>query len=109
LKGSEGATREKGFPVPGNQSDSDAAMMCDRRGEEPWEHAGLLQHARMLSWCRERHHHRVGNCIALVVVLLARRSGIGLQRISGSLFTVSNRFDTTIVEAEGVPLWKVSI
>ncbi len=41
------------------------------------------------------------NGIALVVVLLAHHSGVGLQRINGSLFTVSNRFDTTIVEAEG--------
>ena len=44
------------------------------------------------------------NSIALVVGLLTRRSGVGLQRISGSLFTVSNRFDTTIVEAEGASI-----
>jgi hypothetical protein len=52
---------------------------------------------------------RQKNCIVLVVVLLTRRSQVGLPGISGSLFTVSNRFDTTIVEAEGVPLYCVSI
>ena len=38
-----------------------------------------------------------------VVVLFALHTGIILQRINGSLVTIDCRFDTTTVEAEGVP------
>ncbi len=38
-----------------------------------------------------------------VVVLLTRRTCFMLQRINGSLVTIDSRFDTTTVEAEGMP------
>jgi hypothetical protein len=38
-----------------------------------------------------------------VVGLFALHTGIILQRINGSRVTVDSRFDTTTVEAEGVP------
>jgi len=36
-------------------------------------------------------------------VLFTRCTGIILQRINGSLVTIDSRFDTTTVEAEGMP------
>ena len=38
-----------------------------------------------------------------VVVLLTRRMSLILQRSGGSLVTIDSRFDTTTVEAEGMP------
>jgi hypothetical protein len=38
-----------------------------------------------------------------VVVLLTRCMSLILQRSNGSLVTIDSRFDTTTVEAEGMP------
>ena len=38
-----------------------------------------------------------------VVVLLTRRMSVMLQSNNGSLVTIDSRFDTTTVEAEGMP------
>jgi len=38
-----------------------------------------------------------------MVVLFTLHTGIILQRINGSLVTIDSRFDTTTVEAEGMP------
>jgi hypothetical protein len=38
-----------------------------------------------------------------VVVLFTRRIRVILQRNNGSLVTIESRFDTTTVEAEGMP------
>ena len=38
-----------------------------------------------------------------VVVLLTRRTSVMLQRSTGALVIIDSRFDTTTVEAEGMP------
>jgi hypothetical protein len=40
-----------------------------------------------------------------VVVLFTRRMRVMLLRSNGSLITIESRFDTTTVEAEGMPPW----
>ena len=40
-----------------------------------------------------------------VVVLLTRRTSVMLQRSNGALVIIDSRFDTTTVEAEGMPPW----
>ena len=41
-----------------------------------------------------------------VVVLFTRRTCVILQRSNGSLVAINSRFDTTTVEAEGMPPWR---